>query len=392
VRRPIDPDIAAAVAFGRRMSRRRFIAGTGAGLGAAVLAPSLLGACSQPTDKFTFSNWVAYIDEDDNGNARGKGTTLYEFERQTGLKINYLTDFNDNDEYFNRSFSPMLGRGKPISADIVAPTNWMAARLISLGWTEKLLLDRIPNHKNIEDAYLDLPWDPGATSFMPWQAGIGGIAYDAGVTGRELKSANDLFDPEFKGKIAMLTEMRDSVGLTMFGLGSDPASAKPDDVHAALDKIEEARNNGQILKFTGNEYLQDLSRGELAACVAWSGDIYSLESDRDIRFIVPEEGGTQWFDTMVVPKGAQRPEDAAAWMNFVYDPENAARITEWVGYISPVKGVREVLEAAGGDSAAVAEEPLVFPDDDTQSRLRVFGPLDQKDEIEIQTRFNDLTG
>ena len=231
---PQDPTVRALIAQARRaqLNRRTFMAGAGASATALALAacsggggkakPSAAADKSESDKTVNWANWAAYIDEDDSGNARGKGTTIDRFQKETGIHINYLTDFNDNDEYFNRSFSPMLGRGKPIAADIVAPTYWMAARLVELGWLEKLPLDRIPNHKNLEDAYLDLSWDPGATSFMVWQAGIGGIAYDPDVAGREIKSANDLFDPAFKGKIAMLTEMRDSVGLTMFGPGLLP--------------------------------------------------------------------------------------------------------------------------------------------------------------------------
>lgn len=390
---PTDPELAQAVHITRELTRRKFLARTGFAAGAAVLAPSFLAACTTPgSNRFTVSNWVSYIDEDDSGNPLGKGTTLYEFQKQTGIDINYLTDYNDNDAYFNKSFSPLLGRGQTINADVVMPTNWMAARLIDLGWVEELDLQNIPNHANLLDAYTDLDWDPGAKHFMPWQAGIGGIAYNPKLTGGPITSANDLFDPKLKGKVTMLTEMRDSVGLVMMGQGSSAVDAKPADIDKALDQIDEAAGNGQILKFTGNEYLQGLQDGSIAACVAWSGDIYSLDPELGIEFVVPEEGGTQWFDTMVIPKGAVRKEDGEAWMNFVYDPENAARITEWVGYISPVKGVKEVLEAAGGDSAELAENPLVFVDDETQKRLQVFGPLDQKDEIAIQTRFNGITG
>jgi spermidine/putrescine transport system substrate-binding protein len=178
----------------------------------------------------------------------------------------------------------------------------------------------------------------------------------------------------------------------MLAQGASAVEANPDDIDKALDLIEENTNNGQILKFTGNEYLQGLEDGSIAACIAWSGDVYSLDPKLGIEFVVPEEGGTQWFDTMVIPKGAIRKEDGERWMNFVYDPENAARITEWVGFISPVKGVKEVLEGEGGDSAELAENPLVFVDDETQKRLQVFGPLDQDDEIAIQTRFNGITG
>ncbi len=391
--RPRDPELAAAVDVARELTRRRFLQRSGLGLGAALLAPSLLAACSTPSNgDFTFSNWISYIDEDGSGNPRGPGTTIYEFQKATGLKINYLTDFNDNDAYFNKSFSPLLGRGKTINADVVAPTYWMAARLRGLGWLEKLDLANIPNHKNLEDAYLDLKWDPGAHYFMPWQAGIAGIAYNPKLTGRKLTSANDLFDPKFKGKVSMLTEMRDSVGLTMMAEGNSASAAKPDDIHAALDKIEKAKKANQIVHFTGNEYLQGLENEEFAACVAWSGDVYSLDPELGIKFVVPEEGGTQWFDTMVIPKGAQHQPEVETWMNYVYNPEHAARITEWVGYISPVKGVREVLEAAGGDSAKLAHNPLVFVDDETQKRLQVFGELEQQDEIDIQTRFNDITG
>jgi spermidine/putrescine transport system substrate-binding protein len=268
----------------------------------------------------------------------------------------------------------------------------MAARIIGLGWTEELLLDEIPNHANLEDAYLDINWNPGATNFMPWQAGIAGIAWNPALTGGDLTSMDDLFDPKLKGKVAMLTEWRDTVGLTMFAMGASPAAANVDDINAALDKIEEATQSGQILKFTGNEYLRSLENDDIAACVAWSGDIGQLPPEKGIKFAVPEAGGTQWFDAMTVPKGARNTVAAARWMNFVYDPENAATITEWVQYISPVKGVREVLEARGGEAAELAENPLVFPDDETLRRLEVFGELAEDDEIAIQSRFNDITG
>lgn len=390
---PEDPALAQAVGMARGLSRRQFLVRSGMAAGGALVAPSLLAGCSTgPRADVIFSNWVSYIDEDDNGNPKGKGTTLYRFQKETGLSIDYRTDFNDNDEYFNRSFSPLLGRGKRIAADLVAPTNWMAARLVGLGWLDKLDLANIPNHKNLGSNFRGLEWDPKAEYFMPWQAGIGGIAYNPKLTGRELTSVEDLFDPKLKGQVTMLTELRDSVGLTMLGLGLDPAKARRADVDKALDKIDKAKRDGQILKFTGNEYLRGLENGDIAACVAWSGDVYSLPSDLGIKFVVPEEGGTQWFDSMVIPKGAPGKKAAETFMNFVYDPENAARITEWVGYISPVDGVKEVLLAKGGDAADLATDPLVFPDEKTLERLVVFGTMSQDDEIAIQTRFNDITG
>jgi spermidine/putrescine transport system substrate-binding protein len=404
--RPTDPELAAAIELARRLSRRRFLTRAGLGMGAVALGPSLLAACGSSdgggseggsgggggASELSISNWTAYIDQDDSGDFTASGTTIDLFQQATGIKVTYKEDFNDNDEYFNKNYSPVLGKGDTLAADITCPTYWMAARIIGLDWVEELPLDDIPNHANLLDSYLDLAWDPGATKHMPWQAGITGIAWNPALTGRDLTSANDLFAEEFAGKVTFLTELRDAVGLTMFGMGADPADADLDEINAALDKIEEAAGSGQILKFTGNEYLRSLENGDVAACVAWSGDIAQLDPSLGIKFAIPEEGGMQWFDTMVVPKGAPNVAAAAKWMDFVYDPENAARITEYVQYLSPVKGVREVLEAAGGDAAALAENVLLFPDDETTSRLRVFGELAEEDEIAIQSRFNDITG
>lgn len=404
--RPTDPQLAAAVEMIRRESRRRFLIRSGMGAAALAFGPTLLAACGGGSSdggsdgasagdgdtKLTISNWDAYIDEDADGSVTASGTTIGDFQKATGVKVTYNKDFNDNDEYFNKIYSPVLGKGKRIAADITVPTYWMAARLVGLEWLEELPLDDIPNHKNMVASYVDQKWDQGAKFNMPWQAGITGIAWNPKLTGGDLTSINDLFDPKLKGKVTFLTEMRDSVGLTMFGQGNDPADATMDSVNEALDKLKEETDNGQILKFTGNEYLRSLEYGDVAACVAWSGDIAQLDPDLGIQFAIPDEGGMQWYDTMTVPKGAANVPAAAEWMNFVYDPENAARITEFVQYISPVQGVQEVLEAKGGDAAALANNPLIFPDEETLSRVVTFNELSAKDEIEIQKRFNDITG
>jgi spermidine/putrescine transport system substrate-binding protein len=404
--RPTDPQLAAAVEMIRRESRRRFLIRSGMGAAALAFGPTLLAACGGGSSdggsdgasagdgdtKLTISNWDAYIDEDADGSVTASGTTIGDFQKATGVKVTYNKDFNDNDEYFNKIYSPVLGKGKRIAADITVPTYWMAARLVGLEWLEELPLDDIPNHKNMVASYVDQKWDQGAKFNMPWQAGITGIAWNPKLTGGDLTSINDLFDPKLKGKVTFLTEMRDSVGLTMFGQGNDPADATMDSVNEALDKLKEETDNGQILKFTGNEYLRSLENGDVAACVAWSGDIAQLDPDLGIQFAIPDEGGMQWYDTMTVPKGAANVPAAAEWMNFVYDPENAARITEFVQYISPVQGVQEVLEAKGGDAAALANNPLIFPDEETLSRVVTFNELSAKDEIEIQKRFNDITG
>jgi len=394
-----------AIEMSRGLSRRRFLRNAGLGAGAFALGPAVLAACgddstSTATDsgsssgggkKLTISTWDAYIDTDSSGDPKYSGGTLDAFSKLTGINVDYKVDYNDNDEYFNKVFSPFLGKGKTIAPDVVMPTYWMAARLLGLEWIEELPLDKIPNHSNLDDSYLNLSWDAGAKHQMPWQAGLTGIAYDPALTGRELTSFDDLLDPAFKGKIGMLTEMRDTVGLAMLSQGADVTKSNMDAAGKALDLIEQAKSDGQIRAFTGNEYLASLESGDFVACIAWSGDIVQMTKP-GIKFVIPEAGGMQWFDTMVIPKGATNTDSAAAWMNYVYDPVNAAKITAFVKYVSPVKGVHDELIKLGGDAAALADSPILFPDDETKKRLNVFAELSSKDEIALQDRFNKITG
>ena len=346
----------------RRLGRRALIAG-GSLVGAAAVVGVVLavtgdgsgndsvgatgdeggsagGSIGTGDQEVRILNWQAYIDPSEEG-AVG---TVERFTDATNIDVTYSEDFNDNNEVFNRILQPVIGTGSVIDYDIICPTNWMAARLKTLGWIEPLPLDRIPNRVNLEERFLNQRWDYGAVYSLPWQAGITGFAYDPALTGRELRSIMDLFDPEFKGRVALFSEMRDTLGLVMLGLGHDPAVLDEDGMQEALDFIEEATSSGQIRAFTGNEYLRSLESGDFVASVAWSGDIVQLKYSRpDIEFVIPEEGGMSWYDTMVIPKGAPNGFAAADWMNFVYDPVQAAQLTYYVQYVSPVKGVRDEL-------------------------------------------------
>jgi spermidine/putrescine transport system substrate-binding protein len=226
---------------------------------------------------------------------------------------------------------------------------------------------------------------------MPWQAGTAGIAYNIDVTGREIKSVADLFDPEFKGKIGMLTEMRDTIGLICMSLGIDPSKiASFEDAAPAFEKLAQAKNDGQIRAFTGNDYTDDLVSGNFAACVGWSGDVLQLGKDSpNVRFVIPEEGGTSWCDTMILPKGVPNASAAAKFMNFCYDPVQAAQITQYVQYLSPVKGVRDELAKLDPE---LAENTLLFPDDATKARLRSFATLSEDVEAKFDEEFSAITG
>ncbi|MFN8051024.1 MAG: polyamine ABC transporter ATP-binding protein [Acidimicrobiales bacterium] len=345
------------------------------------------GGLGQGDSALNIINWTEYIDPT-KGSTKG---TIDLFSKKFNIKTNYSETWNDNNASYGTEFVAYLEGGNPTPWDIAVPTYWMAARIKSKDWLAPLPFNLIPNYVNLEDQYLNTEWDPGSKFNLPWQAGVTGIAYNIAETGRELTKIADLFSPDLKGRVGFFTEMRDSVGLTMLAMGNDPRKPTEDTVNAALDKIEGAKNDGQIRRFTGNDYLQDIQNGNFAACIAWSGDI-AQASNPDVKFVFPEEGAMNWFDTMVIPIGAPNGVAAAKFMNYVYDPVNAARITSYVQYISPVKGVKEELEKMGGDSAKLAENPLLFPGDAEKSRLYIFGDMSEKLDQKVTDRFTTMTG
>ena len=385
-----------------RVTRRQFMTRTGLTVGGVVLTPQILAACGgddggeggseESTDGVYFENWPEYIDTAEDGSVDGPGTTLANFTEQTGISIKYTEVYNDNNEYFAK-IQPLLSKGRSIDPDMLAPTFWMAGRLISLGWVDKLPLDKIPNAKNLRSSLQKPTWDPTGEYSLPWQSGFAGIAYNEQVTGRALTSIDDLWDPAFKGKIGVLSEMRDTLGLIGLSEGVDISKPTAKSLQKAIDALQEQVDSGQIKQFTGNDYMDDLTQGNFAACIGWSGDIAQLSKDSpELKFVIPESGGTLWSDTMVIPKGSDGVTAAAEFMDYVYDPVNAARIAAYVQYVSPVEGVQDELRKLGGDSAALADNELLFPTEASSKNLSSFGPLSEADEEALDAAFSKVQG
>jgi spermidine/putrescine transport system substrate-binding protein len=391
------------------LSRRQFLLRSGAVGAAGLTLPQLLAACggdddsattepssaepvTEPTDgggggeTLFFENWPAYVDPTEDGLTG----TVDRFVEATGIDMTYTEAYNDNTEYFAK-IQPLLGRGDPIDPDIIAPTSWLVGRLINLGWLDKLPLDQIPNAVNLRDDLVKPSWDPTGEYALPWQTGFAGIAYNLDVTGRELTSVDDLFDPAFAGKIGALTEMRDTIGVILLSMGVDISTLTSfDEAAPAFDKLEKAKSDGQIRRFHGNDYFDDLSNGNFAATIGWSGDVAQIQLDNPaVRFLFPPTGATSWADAMVMPKGAANRDSAAKWMDFVYDPVQAAQLTAWVQYVSPVKGVREEIEKIDPD---LANNTLIFPDDETLGLARSFANLSEDVEAEYDAAFSKIVG
>ena len=374
---------------GRRLFLQR-LAATAAG---AVLAPTLLQACKgngsgsgSGSGELVISTFPLYIDPD----APGAPGSVSRFRRDTGIQLRYLEDLNDTRQFFAR-IRPQLAAGRPLVQDLMVLPSWMAERLIGLGWLEPLPLAQVPNIRNLVPYLANPPWDPQQRYSLPWQSGIAGIAYNIKATGRELARIDDLFDPALRGRVSALLEMRDTMGLLMLADGQDISQPTWAAAQPSFARLEQARKDGQIRRFTGNDYQNDLLAGNLAACIGWSGDVAQLVLEQpDLRFVVPESGGVLWSDVMLMPKGAQHRREAAAWMNWVYEPVEAARIAAAVQYISPVVGVRQQL-AKDPATAALAANELMFPDAAMQQRLHSFGPLSESEEARWEERFASIT-
>jgi len=367
-----------------------------AALGSAALTlPGFLAACGggddetaattqaakELADRLRVSNWQLYIDIDEKTKKR---PTLEQFTKETGVAVDYFEDVNDNASYFGKIQRP-LSQGQSIDRDIVVLTDnsRFPSLLIDKGWAEKLDKDALPNISNLQGSLASPSFDPDREYSLPWQSGMTGIATNTKLTGgKPVLTIDELLEsPALKGKVTFLTEMADSMSLVMLANGDDPTKVDDTAFTKAIDRIQKAVDSGQIRQFTGNDYTGPLSKGDLAAAVSWSGDVVQLTLDnKDLQWNLPETGGDIWTDNMLIPKGGDA-FTASTFMNFVYQPEIAAQIAAYINYVSPVKGAKEAMEKLDPDLAA---NPLIFPDDETLSKVVIFDAkaLSNEDYIE----------
>jgi len=381
------------------LSRRTLLKRTGAGALSLGLV-GFLAACGdddgggaseaqvipkgEVSEALTFANWPLYIDIDEETNQR---PTLQKFRREYGTRVKYVEEINDNVEFFGK-VRQQYEQGNSGGRDLHVVTDWLAARMDRLGYVQRFDKEEMPNAvRNIEDAVASPDFDPEREISMPWQSGQVLLIYRSDRTGGELTSINDLFDPKFKGRVTMLTEMRDTVGSVLLGEGIDPEDATKDQALAAIEKVEKASRDGQIRRFTGNEYTRDIARGDSVAILGWSGDAVQLIADNEnIAYSQPEEGFMIFTDSMQIPVGAPNAFTAQKMIDFVYQPEIQAAITEYVNYVPPVKGAREILQDR---SPEVAENELIFPD---LSQAHNFKTFSEDEEAEIEAAFQRAIG
>ena len=410
-RRPIDqhPDPRIRAIVRSQLNRRSLLIGAG-GLGlAGVLsacgtggtgsksssaAASTAASIAAATDKsdtektVAWANWTLYLDYDDKTKTY---PSLVEFEKKTGIKATYAEDIDGNDSYYGK-VQAQLSAGQDIGQDIITMTDWMAGRMIRQGFTQELDHANIPNIKNLRPALENVDFDPGRKHSLTWQSGFAGIAWNKEKVPGGLKSVADLWKPELKGRVEVLDEMRDTMGLLMLANGVDIAGTWGDtEFDNALDTLNKQISSGQIRQVKGNSYKEDLVSGDALAVICWSGDITQLnfENGDKWEFALPDSGGTLWSDNMMVPIGSQHKKNAETLMNYYYDPEVAATVAAYVNYISPVEGAKEAMAKI---DPSLVDNKLIFPSDDDLKHTHAFRSLTPEEETNYGNKFQSAIG
>ena len=377
-----------------RASRRRFLGRGAVTVAGIALVPPWLAACGgdddtdtaaggdttqSSSDTLRISNWPLYIAEG----------FVDQFANASGLSVDYKEDFNDNEQWFAKVKDP-LEQGQDIGADLVVPTDFMAGRLIRLEWLNRLNDENIPNKANLRPDLLEASIDPDRVHTLPYMSGLVGLGYNRRLAGRDITSIDDLWDPAFKGRVSLFSDAQDALGMTMLSLGDDPSDPSTEAVQRAADKVAEEKDKGQIRRFTGNDYIDDLAAGNLVIAQAYSGDVVQLQADDpDLDFVVPEAGGTTFVDVMAIPITTRNQLGAEEWMNYVYDRVNYAQLVNEVQYVPVLSDMTDELAKLDPE---VANNPLINPPEDTIARLHAWPALTDEQEAEYTTIYAEVTG
>ncbi len=382
------------------LSRRSLLRGAGAA-GMALTSSGLLVACGtegaqieagecESTDlsdeekMIVFSNWIGYVDPVNKADT----STLEKFQEEAGIEVTYQNgDVNDNETFFAK-VSPQLKACKSSGRDVFVVTDYMAARMIELGWIQKLNRDNLPNvEANLIDVLRSPDWDPGREYSVPWQSGKTGICYNSELTDPVSSFEELLTRPDLNGKVELLTEMRDTMLFLLLMEGSNPGDFTDDEFTSAIERLQEIVAGGAVRRFAGNDYIDDMKSGDIVACEAWSGDVINLLGGGKYKWIAPEEGFAIWTDNMLVPNVAEHKTNVETMMNFYYDPVNAAQLSAWNYYICPVSGAQEQI--AQFDKSATGSD-FIFLDDQTAESGYSFMALSDEQERDYQRQFNEV--
>ena len=371
------------------VSRRAVLAGAGAVAGAGALASCGIGGGSDSSNSVRWGNWPLYLDVDDSGK---KYPTLEAFTKDTDIAVKYFEDYNDNDEFFGK-VQAQLKIKKDIGYDLVCPTDWMAGRWIRLGYAQKFDSANIPNASNILDTLATPSFDAKREYTLTWQGIMGGFGWNVEKNPKGVRTIEDLFSPANKGKIVVLSEMRDTVGIILRSQGVNLQTVTEDQFMNAVEFLEKKIADGWIRGVKGNEYAEDLTSGDATAVIGWSGDMFILKSENEGKFdfAVPESGGTISGDNMLIPSTAtaEAKVNAEKLINYYYEPAVAAEVAAYVNYVCPVKGAQAEMEKIDPE---LAKSEFIFPSEKMMANLSVFRALTPTEESTWTEAFQKAAG
>ena len=327
-------------AFGIRPTRRRFLAGAGVAAAGLSFLPRAALAGEEP--RLNFYNWDTYIGE----------TTLADFKAQSGIEVR-MDLYADNDELFAR-----LRAGNP-GYDVIVPTNDFVERMIAADMLMPLDHTAIPNMANIEPAFRDVAFDPGRRHSIPYMWGTMGIGYRKSRCDGVPDSWRWLYDSDrYSGRCALLSEAGTVLGAAFKYMGHPLNTIDPKLIEAAERLIVAQKPHLRLFAPDNGQDL--LLSGEVDIAMEWNGDILqAMAEDDDISYVVPREGSILWEDALAIPRGAPRPGNAHAFINFILDAEAGAAIAETIRYATPNAAAKALLpESYTGN-------PGIFPSEET---------------------------
>lgn len=381
-----------------QMSRRSLLVGAGAIAGATTLAACGTGSTESGADAVVdvsdtekivrWANWPLYLDFDEDKKVY---PTLKAFEDKFGITATYTEDIDDNNSFYGK-VQGQLAIGSDIGYDVVTPTDWMASRWIEQGYAQKFDAANIPNKTKIRSVLAEVGFDKGRNYSLTWQSGFAGFGWNTQKIPKGVRTIDELFAPANKGRVVVLSELRDTIGIILQYQGVDPSGDFTADQYMnAIDFLKGKIADGFIRKVRGNSYSEDLVNGDAVAVIGWSGDMFILKSENNNKFdfAIPESGGMLWSDNMLIPSTSTHKKNAETLINYYYEPAIAAQVAAYVNYICPVEEAKPELEKI---DPALAESPFIFPDEATLSKVKVFRALTADEQTTFQTAFDEAIG
>jgi spermidine/putrescine transport system substrate-binding protein len=349
-----------------------------------------------------FGNWPYYIDV-----LNGQHPSLQHFTQLTGIKVTYTEPINDNVPFYAK-IRPSLQAKQYTGYDIIVMTNNSPpfGYLKSLGWLTPLDQSMMKNFYKYAGPLIKNPsWDPGNKHSMAWQSGWTAIGYNSSVVKNPGTSVDVLFDKKYAGKIGMMNDPQELGSLGLLAIGVEPATSTESDWAKAAKKLQQQKNEGLVRAYYDQSYIDHLKNGDIVVSQAWSGDIFQADLNskyRDLKLLIPDEGGMFWTDNMCIPMYSQNPKDAMTLMDYYYYPQVQAVVEYYNDYVCPVPAAKQVLLNPSGWAAQTlkamkhsiglppsytAKAPTVFP---TEAYIKKSRPYYQYKNQEELTAWNNL--